>query len=79
MIKNGWLKISKKHKIDITISGLRTILYLKFNYKNNSEILTFFTQEMLKRGYLAGSQVATTYAYSETIIKNYLKEVDQVF
>ena len=79
MIKNGWLEISKKHKIDITISGLKTILYLKFNYKNNSEIITFFTQEMLKKGYLAGSQVAMTYAYNEIIIKNYLKEVDQVF
>jgi len=79
IIKNGWIKISKKHKIDISISGLRTILYLKFNYKNNSEITTFFTQEMLKKGYLAGSQVATSYAYNKIIIKNYLKEVDLVF
>ncbi len=79
IIKNGWIKISKKHQIDISISGLKTILYLKFNYKNNSEITTFFTQEMLKRGYLAGSQVATSYAYNKSIIKNYLKEVDRVF
>ena len=69
----------QKTKIDISISGLETILYLKFNYKNNSEIITFFTQEMLKRGYLAGSQVATSYAYNKNIINNYLKEVDYVF
>ena len=79
IIKNGWIKNAKKHKIDISISGLETILYLKFNYKNNSEIITFFTQEMLKRGYLAGSQVATSYAYNKNIINNYLKEVDHVF
>jgi glutamate-1-semialdehyde 2,1-aminomutase len=79
MIKNGWIKISKKHKINISISGLKTILYLKFNYQNNSEIITFFTQEMLKKGYLAGSQVATCYAYNQVIINNYLKQVDQVF
>ena len=79
MIKNGWFKISKKYKIDISVNGLDTVLYLKFNYPNNSEITTFFTQEMLKRGYLAGSQVATSFAYNKIIIKNYLKAVDEVF
>ena len=79
IIKNGWIKYATKHKIDISISGLDTILYLKFNYKNNAEIVTFFTQEMLKRGFLAGSQVATSSAYNKNIINKYLKEVDQVF
>ncbi len=79
LIKNGWIKNATKHKIDISVSGLDTILYLKFNYKNNAEIVTFFTQEMLKRGYLAGSQVATSSAYNKNLINKYLKEVDQVF
>ena len=79
MIKNGWDKISKKYKIDISISGLDTVLYLKFNYPNNSEITTFFTQEMLKKGYLAGSQVSTSFAYNKIIINDYLKAVDKVF
>ena len=79
MIKSGWIEISKKYKIDISVSGLDTLLYLKFNYPNNLEITTFFTQEMLKKGYLAGSQVATCFAYNKTIIKDYLKEVDKVF
>jgi glutamate-1-semialdehyde 2,1-aminomutase len=79
MIKSGWIEISKKYKIDISVSGLNTVLYLKFNYPNNSEITTFFTQEMLKKNYLAGSQVATTFAYNKIIIRDYLKAVDQVF
>tara|TARA_B100000963_G_C22607255_1_gene663182 strand:+ start:484 stop:1791 length:1308 start_codon:yes stop_codon:yes gene_type:complete len=79
LIKNGWIKIAKKNNINISISGLNTVLYLKFNYKNNSEILTYFTQEMLKKGFLAGSQVATNYAYDKKIISKYLKETDRVF
>ena len=79
IIKSGWIEISKKYKINISVSGLDTILYLKFNYPNNSEITTFFTQEMLKKGYLAGSQVTTSFAYNKKIIKNYLKAVDKVF
>ena len=78
-IRKGLNKIAKKNDIDISISGLDTILYIKFNYLNNSEILTFFTQEMLKRGFLAGSQIATSYAYNNNIINRYLKEVDYVF
>ena len=78
-IKKGWLKLAKKNKIKISISGQDCIPYLKFDYPNNLEILTFFTQEMLKRGFLAGAQVATSFAYNNKIIDMYLKEVDEVF
>ena len=34
---------------------------------------------MLKKGVLAGAQVATSYAYNNLIINKYLKEVNIVF
>ena len=79
MIKSGWINLAKKHKIKISVSGQNSIPCLKFVYPNNSEILTYFTQEMLKGKFLAGSQVATTHAYNDKIIRRYLKEVDKVF
>ncbi len=78
-IKRGWLKLAKKNNIKISISGQDCIPYLKFDYPNNLEILTYFTQEMLKRGFLAGAQVATSFAYNNKIINKYLNEVDGVF
>ena len=54
LIKKGWLKLAEKNNIKISVSGLDSILYLKFEYSNNSEITTYFTQEMLKKGFLAG-------------------------
>ena len=42
------------------------------------KITTYFTQEMLKKGYLAGGLVATNYAYNTKIIKKYLEEVNKV-
>lgn len=78
-IKNGWNKIAEKNNIKISVSGQDCIPYLRFDYPNNQEILTYFTQEMLKRGFLAGAQVATSYAYNNKIIDKYLKEVDKVF
>ena len=41
--------------------------------------MTYFTQEMLNKGFLAGAQVATSYAYNYKIIKKYLKSADIVF
>ena len=55
-IKKGWSEIAKKNDIKIVISGQDCIPYLRFDYKNSQEILTYFTQEMLKKG-LAGAQV----------------------
>ena len=78
-IKKGWLKLAKKNNIKISISGQDCIPYLKFDYPNNLEILTYFTQEMLKKGFLAGAQVATSFAYNDKIINKYLNEVDGVF
>ena len=78
-IKSGWIDLAKKNKIKINVSGQNSIPCLKFSYPNNSEILTYFTQEMLKKNFLAGSQVATTHAYNNSIIDKYLKEVDKVF
>ena len=34
---------------------------------------------MLKKGFLAGGQVATSFAYNNKIINRYLKEADHVF
>ena len=78
-IKSGWIDLAKKNKIKIDVSGQNSIPCLKFAYPNNSEILTYFTQEMLEKNFLAGSQVATTHAYNNSIINKYLKEVDKVF
>ena len=72
IIKNGWIKNATKHKIDISVSGLDTILYLKFNYKNNAEIVTFFTQEMLKKGFLASNTIYVSTVHDEKYLNNYL-------
>mgnify|MGYP001300972826 CR=1 FL=1 len=78
-IKEGWKKIANKNDIKISISGQNAIPYLKFDYPNSMEIITYFTQEMLKKGFLAGGQVATSHAYTYQIIDRYLNEVDKVF
>ena len=70
-IKKFWRDSSKKHKIKILISGQDSMPYLTFDYKNNLEISTYFTQEMLKRGFLASNLVSVTEAYNDQVLKKY--------
>jgi len=78
-IKNGWLKAAKDEQLKVSVSGLDSIPYFSFNYDNRTEMLTFFNQEMLKRGFLTNGGTATTFAYSDKIISEYLDNVTQVF
>jgi hypothetical protein len=47
--------------------------YLSFDYKNNLEISTYFTQEMLKKKFLASNLVSISSAHSLEIMKKYKK------
>ena len=78
-IKNGWKKISGETNINIKIYGLDTIPYFSFKYQNNDELMTFYIQEMLERGFLSNSGTATTYAYNNKIINSYIDNSFDVF
>ena len=79
MIKDGWKKIAMDNHINIKTSGIDGIPNFSFDYKNQVELLTFFNQEMLKKGFLANAFTATTYSYNENIIDNYLDAASGVF
>lgn len=78
-IKNGWEKISENNNLNIKISGLASIPTFSFNYTNDLSIQTLYTQEMLTKGYLASADLATTFAYNDLVVDNYLLESEQVF
>ena len=59
------------------MSGLDTIPSFKFNYSNNLEISTYFTQEMLKKGFWQ-TALTTSFCFNNKIIKKYLDEVNKV-
>jgi glutamate-1-semialdehyde 2,1-aminomutase len=78
-IKTGWLKAAKDADIKVSVSGLDSIPHFVFDYNNKIELLTYFNQEMLKRGFLANGGTATTFAYTDKIITQYQESVTEVF
>ena len=79
LIGKGWLDLAKKHGLDIELLPPNPLITFNPKYEDVQEIKTLFTQEMLKRGYLASLSVYVSYSHTEEIVNAYLKEVDGVF
>ncbi len=78
-IKDGWKKISEKYNVNIETGGIDPLAHFSFVSEEPLVYKTFFTQEMLKRGYLASTAFYPSFAHSEMIIDEYLTVVDEVF
>ncbi|MEE9379260.1 MAG: aminotransferase class III-fold pyridoxal phosphate-dependent enzyme [Candidatus Lokiarchaeia archaeon] len=79
MISEGWEKLANNNSLNIEILPPKALATFTFNYDNAQEIKTLFTQEMLKKGYLASSSVYVSYSHTKEIVEDYLKAVDEVF
>ena len=79
-IKDGWIKLAKKHSLKIDVNTLDCVLNFNFQYKNKNEYLnTLFTELMLKHKFLATNLVYISYFHKKEIIDKYLSAVDKTF
>lgn len=78
-ISEGLKKIIQAHALPIDMGGLPSVPTLLIRGENNLIIKTVFTQEMLKRGFLASNVVYVSYAHTEEIVDQYLHAADEVF
>ena len=78
-IKQKIFDISKKFDLKIDIKGMDSMPSFSFNYKNQNELYTFFTQEMLSLGFLATNTMTLSYAHDKKTINNYLKQLEKTF
>jgi glutamate-1-semialdehyde 2,1-aminomutase len=74
----GWENIAQKHGIAIDIGGFKPMIHFAFKKDNNIN-RAFYTQEMLKRGFLAGTGFYSMYAHTAEQVDKYLITTDEVF
>lgn len=79
LVQDSWKGIAKNMNLKINVTGIYPLSHFEFLYENSLVLKTVFTQEMLKRGYLATNSFYASYAHSEDIIKQYLNTVEEVF
>ena len=78
-VKSEWRKIAKEKGLSINITGLDALASFTIEKYDNRVIKTFILQEMLKRGFLAGMSLYVSVAHEDWIIKDYIKNLREVF
>ena len=69
----------RENNLDIEISGIPAISIFNFKSKNSKKYITFITQEMLKKGYLANNMVYVSVEHSEKVLRRYFNILDECF
>ena len=80
ILKEGLKKSALKAGLKVEISGLRPLVHFNFLYGENSQaIKTLFTQEMLKKGFLASNSVYVSFAMKKEHAMKYIENAEEVF
>jgi glutamate-1-semialdehyde 2,1-aminomutase len=81
MILDGWKRIGAERGMKVSVyPAIPSMAMFTFDYGPESQAMrTLFTQEMLKRGYLASSSVYVSYVHETEHVDKYLGAADEVF
>ena len=78
-LRRQWQALADSHGLTISHNGLPALAGFAIQGKNSLKYKTLITQEMLKRGYLAGTSCYTSLAHTPDVIDAYLDHLDAVF
>lgn len=74
-----WQALADRHGISISTSGIPALTGFTFNSPDSLAYKTLVTQEMLGKGFLAGTNVYVCIEHTDEIIDNYFEELDRIF
>lgn len=80
LVQGKWAYYGKKHNLPMTVEeGYPCLANFVFNHSLSKELTTLYTQQMLKRGFLANPHIYTTLAHTPKIVDLYGDAIDEVF
>jgi glutamate-1-semialdehyde 2,1-aminomutase len=74
-----WKALADRHAIPITTGGLAALTNFTIDSPRTLEYKTLITQEMLGKGYLAGTSVYVCTEHTPGIVERYFEALDPVF
>ena len=78
-IQNCWQQVADRHSIKIRHAGLPALATFSFEGPNSLAYKTLITQEMLDRGWLAGTGTYACLAHTPEVLDRYTTHLDTVF
>jgi glutamate-1-semialdehyde 2,1-aminomutase len=77
-VQDGWRRAAHTHGLSVQVHGIPPLSHLRFDVTPQPSI-TFFTQLMLDRGFLAGGSFYPSLAHTPSDVEHYLAAVDEAF
>jgi len=74
-----WKSLADKYALSISTNGLPSLTGFSFNSMNALAYKTLITQEMLSKGYLAGTSVYVCTEHAPEIVWNYFEALEPIF
>lgn len=74
-----WQRLGTKHGLPLRVEGPGAFINFSFEHKDAAALKALYTQEMLKRGYLATPTIYVSYAHKAGHLPAFTKSVDEVF
>ena len=78
-VQEGWRVAAAYAGLPLSVSGIAPLAHFSFDYPNDLELRTLFTQLMLEHGFLAKNAFYATYSHQDFHIKSYLGAVAETF
>jgi len=78
-MQNIWLEASSDSSVDINVSGMYPMSYFSFKEDENLEKMTFFIQQMLKKGILASNRFYANYCHNDDHLEFYKNNALKIF
>jgi glutamate-1-semialdehyde 2,1-aminomutase len=78
-ITSRWQALAREHGLSISTSGLPALTSFAFESRNALAYKTFITQEMLAKGFLAGTSVYVCTKHTREVLDSFFAALDPIF
>jgi glutamate-1-semialdehyde 2,1-aminomutase len=78
-IGHRWQVLANKYELPLHVNGLPALIGFSLDVPNMLKYKTLITQEMLKKGFLAGTAVYACTEHSPEVVDQYFDALDPVF
>lgn len=78
-VQRTWREAAGRAGLPVKVDGFPCLGHFAFDHPRGDVLRTLFTQQMLGRGFLAGTGFYPTLAHTEEILKRYAAAVEDVF
>ncbi len=74
-----WLEAATNSGVEINVKGMYPMSYFSFEGDENQEKMTFFIQQMIKKGILASNRFYANYYHNDSHLEVYRKSALEIF